>query len=172
MRLLGTAAAIATIIAAIFTVASYYQDKSPKTNKVQTSDNRLLRPSEQNRNSSSQSAQINGTEKNTFQITILEFEELKALHKIAQKISNYHTRDGELKKLANLAMKNGYLEYAIGIAEDISNYNTEDQTLKSIALYSSQQGQRAIAVKAAENISNYSTKNDVLKSILGSVESE
>jgi len=170
MRLLGASAAIATIVAAVFTVAGYYQVKQSQPKKITTSDSKLLDSSEQGAVSLDLEIKNKRDENSIPSVAILTFEELKALRDIAKKISNYNTRDDELSKLTNLAMRNGYLEYAISIAKGISNYKKEDESLKNIALYSIQQQQRVIAVDAAESINNYKIKNKVLQAILGSTE--
>lgn len=162
MRYLGVLAAIATIVAAIYTVAGYYQGKPPNTEKLELVEkipNRLPSPIAPDSIQSEQNYPI-GPDDSTSP------EELKELHEITNNISFLPTRNSELEKLAQIALQKNHIDYAITIARDIKYLPTRNDTLKSISLFSLKRGEKQLARKAAELINYTTTQNDVLNTIL------
>ena len=93
-------------------------------------------------------------------------EELKQLHEIAKKISYVSTRNSELNKLVELAIKNNFPEYAILITNDISYTSDKNTALTKICESLVAQNKTQEAIKTAELITYVSTRNAMIQKIL------
>ena len=165
MKKLGAAASIATIIAAVFTVAAYYQGRSSEAGNLEP----LVVDVPRKKLTVDPNPEIifsDGSRKIFKNTQELSMKELKSLHEIAKKISFSTTKNSELKDLARLAVQEGYIDYSIVIADDISYSPAKNDTLKYISMVALKFGDKEKAIEAAELISFNPTKNSVLSLIL------
>jgi hypothetical protein len=177
MNYLTKAAAVATIVAAGFTVAAYFEPKPSSTNEWQELVQQLpaipkpqaldLLPDINN-----EVAEETENQESIKSIVIESPEELKTLHEIAKKISYSPTRNSELKNLVQISMQKGHVEYATLIANDISYSPTKNDALKTISTRLLNGGEIQAALKAAELISYSPTRNSMLQTILKQVANE
>ncbi|WP_394179783.1 hypothetical protein [Marinomonas posidonica] len=171
MNFLGKTAAVATIIAAGFTVAAYFDPKPSSTKEWQELVNQLPEipkpPIAEISPKINDEALEEAKSQDVIKSVVIDSPEaLKNLHEIAKKISYSPTRNSELKKLVKISMQKGHVEYATLIANDISYSPTRNDALKIISTRLLEDGEIQAALKAAELISYSPTRNEMLQTIL------
>lgn len=165
MTLLGKAAAIATIIAATFTIIEFYS--SPPLSEVVDSSSYVNEAEEASVNEA-RNRTLPG-DNDLFRHELSENNitenEIKVRFGAAIKIPGSSTRGEALKELAERSANFGYFDTAIEIAENIPGSSIRSLTLSNIAKLISKTGNIELAIKAAKRIPGSSTRNSTLHEI-------
>ena len=172
MNTLGKSAAVATIVAAIFTVAAYFSgdqkviiervvevEKTNQKVKIESAGNKTAAPIEVQPYTKTETVAAN--EKSSK----LE-SSIKARHKIALKIPGSITQNSVLEKLAKKATDLGYFDTAFKIALDIKGSITQNSTLSYLAIATAKSGNIEFASDIANRIRGSITKNSTLEQIV------
>ena len=162
MKFLSKAAAFATIVAAVFSVATYLdKDKAKTISKIPS--HTTQEAENQQENLTHQSQQELG-DKSPKEIDVSE-SKIRARFKAALKIPGSTTRSSSLEGLAKKSANLGYFKIAFDIALKIPGSSTKSSTLNYVAIKVAKSGDTEFATEVAVKIPGSTTRSSTLQEI-------
>lgn len=165
MNHLGQIAAIATVVACVFTVATYF-DTAP------TSTTTYLYQADPPHQSYEPVLEPNPTKKTPAAPVVIQEQDgsrdpYRAQFEAALKIPSTTSRSNALSNLARKAVNAGYFSSAFEFADNIPSTTSRSDTMRFVALKVASSGNLPFAVQVADRIPSTTTKSKTLAEISG-----
>ncbi|MCY4002684.1 MAG: hypothetical protein OXF33_03120 [Rhodospirillales bacterium] len=163
MSNLGRAAAIATIVGAIFTAATFFyiSDETVETGVPSASTGRSEGQTGPNVHEENE-PKANAITESSHDV---DEAEIRTRLDAARKIPGMSSRSRALQRLAKKASDFGFLSTAFLIASEIPGMSTRSATLSYVAKKAAKMGDLELAIRIAETIPGMSTRSQTLSEI-------
>lgn len=165
MTLLGKSAAIASIVAAIFTVAAYFSNNKDNivtdvsANIAVNNDKKKFIEIEKKQTRE----ELVEPKVSTHVINDESEKKIRTNYEIALMIPGTITKNDRLEELAKEAITLGYIDTAYEIITDISGTITRSSMLSELAIAIAKTGDMKFALKVANEIPGTITKSNTLE---------
>lgn len=163
MTLLGRTAALATIVAALFTVATYFKGSDERVEADTPSASASLRESQTGNIARKSNGRTPST--STEMNHDVREAEIKIRFVAARKIPGLSSKSDALQELAKKASDLGFPDTAFVIALEIPSISTKSATLSYVAKEAAKSGSVKLAIRIAEKIPSLTTKSQTLREI-------
>ena len=163
LAFLGKAAAVATIVAAVFTVAAYFNIPEEKIETTAPSVSANVHESRTGpivRKGNGQRPSVSTEISND-----VREDDIKIRFVAARKIPGTSTRSDALRELARKASDLDYFHTAFAIASEIPGTSTRSATLSYSAKKAAKSGNIELTIQIAEKIPGTTTKSKTLAEI-------